>query len=856
MSWRDGVLITAAPDVLYVRDTNGDDVADQQETLYTGFGLGNQQHRVNGLVYGLDHWVYLANGSSGGKVSGGGPAINVRGRDIRIAPDADRVEVIAGQTQYGRDRDDWGNWFGCNNPNPIFHFVLSDRYLKRNPFATPSGAMRDIYEGSRRVFPLARIISHCNRNIRPLGAPAIFTSAGSTVLYRDTLFGPHYADTTFTSEPAYNLVHRRRLVPDGATFRSLRFTEDAKDEFLRSSDPWFRPTRVRVGPDGSLYVADMYRRVIEHPKWLDPEVIETTNVRDGHDRGRIYRIRPVGSPQPSPLAFDRMSTSQLVDELESPSGFRRDLAQRMIIFQADPQVTRPLEQLLIEGEAPQARLHALCTLGGLDRLEEAILLKALEDPHPAVRRHAVRLAEPLLDSASLPLKRQLLALSKDADVNVRMQLLYSLGEWDDTDAAQLLGQLLIEHASDPFLRAAALSSLTSKNMSIVFAQITPHLGEEPMGFVLRPLFSSAAHLADEELETTVLRTIVGRDGEILPWQLDALAEWLDGKRRQGEKASGVLASLSSAAITRLLETARNWVDDPGATERQKRYALRLLMTPGVGSEEDFNRVGALLSSGNAPLLQAYAVSALERCGDAAATECLLTDLDTRAPERRRDILETLFRLPEGPSRLLDKIEQGGLPPSILDARKRQRLQRASDSNVADRANKLFTSSPNTDRDRVVREHQHIGKLVGNSVSGKVIFEKKCASCHRLDGVGQAIGSDLENLRDRTAASLLVAILDPNRAVEPRYLEYEIETDEGRVFTGLILSESETHVVLATADGKQHAMPRGQIEALRTNGRSLMPEGLEKELSPQQIADVIAYVAASGQSVETDPPDPG
>ena len=123
-------------------------------------------------------------------------------------------------------------------------------------------------------------------------------------------------------------------------------------------------------------------------------------------------------------------------------------------------------------------------------------------------------------------------------------------------------------------------------------------------------------------------------------------------------------------------------------------------------------------------------------------------------------------------------------------------------------------------------------------------------------MGQAIGSDLANLRDRTAASLLVAILDPNRAVEPRYFEYEIETDEGRLLTGLILSESETHVVLATADGKQHAMPRGQIEALRTNGRSLMPEGLEKELSPQQIADVIAYVAASGQSVETDPPDPG
>jgi len=512
--------------------------------------------------------------------------------------------------------------------------------------------------------------------------------------------------------------------------------------------------------------------------------------------------------------------------------------------------------MLLEGKTPQGRLHALATLGSLQQLDEMRLLRAMQDPHPAVRRHAVRLAEPLVGGASTKLKQQLLALGEDADDSVKMQLLYSLGEWNDPDAAKLLGQLLVEHAADPHLRAAALSSLSSENIATVFSQALPHLAEESGQAVVRPLLASAVRLADADLEKTILRGIAGGDAEPDYWQLDALAEWLDGKRREGKEVSEVLAALPPGATEKLLQTARAWLEGPTASAKQKRYALRLLMTPGVGTSEDLDRVAEFLSPRYPPLLQAYAVSALERRGDVAAIERLLADLNARGPERRRSILETLFRLPNGPSRLLEKIEQGVLSASILDARKKQQLQRSSDVNVASRAEQLFTASPSPDRDRVVLEHQHVAQLVGNPSSGKIVFEKKCASCHRLDGVGQAIGSDLANLRDRTVTSLLVAILDPNRAVEPRFFEYEIETEEGRLLTGLILSESESHVVLATGDGKQHTMPRRQIAALRTSGRSLMPEGLEKEISPQQLADLMAYVAASGVSSQAGPPDSG
>ena len=856
MAWRDGVLITAAPDILFVQDTDGDDVADRQETLFTGFGLGNQQHRVNGLVYGLDHWLYLANGSSGGKVSAGEKSVDVRGRDIRIAPDASLVETVTGQTQYGRDRDDWGNWFGCNNPNPIFHFVLAEQYLNRNPFAGATSSMRDILEGSRRVFPLARIISHCNRNIRPLGAPAIFTSAGSTILYRDTLFGPEYADATFTSEPAYNLIHRRRLVPEGTTFRSRRFAEDKQTEFLRSSDPWFRPTRIRVGPDGALYVADMYRRVIEHPKWLDPEVIQKTNVRDGHDRGRIYRIRPVGSSRQAPLDYDQLEVRDLVNELESPSGFRRDLAQRMLIWQADPKIMPLLEQMVAGGKTPQGRLHALHTLNALERLNESTLVQALEDPHPAVRRQAIQIAEPFLQAPSPDLRERILALGTDPDSQIQLQLLYTLGQWSDDEAAQLLGQMLLQTCADPYLRIAALSSLNESNVAAVFEVIRPELGQAEMENILRPLFASLARLADPELQDKVLRALGSGQGTPQAWQLDALAEWLDARREPGGTVRGTLAQLPAEASNRLFKTARTWIVDPAATDQQKRYALRLLMTSDLGTPGDLDLVAELLSPEQSPKMQSYAVSALERRGDLAAIERLLADLAARAPERRAGILDSVFRLPLGPTMLLEKIEQGELTVSLLDAHRKQRLRNAADVSIANRAKALFETAPDKDRGRVLEQHAHVASLQGDPLRGKGLFEKQCSTCHELAGMGRAIGSNLATLRDRTPEALMVAILDPNRAVEPRYLEYQVENAEGRIFSGLILSESEANVVLATADGKKHTMPRQQIVDLRTSGQSLMPEGLEKELSPQQLADVMAFVAAGGSVATDHPPDSG
>ena len=187
--WRKGILVTAAPDILYAEDTDGDDKADVRKILYHGFGEGNQQHRVNGLRWGLDNWLHVGNGDSGGQIKSEltGEQVNVGGRDLRIRPDEGKLETTSGNTQFGRERNDWGDWFGNNNSNPIFHYVLDDHYLRRNPHSAPPAVTRHIQAapGVAPVFPKSRTLARFN----DLHTANRFTSACSTMIYRDDLLG-------------------------------------------------------------------------------------------------------------------------------------------------------------------------------------------------------------------------------------------------------------------------------------------------------------------------------------------------------------------------------------------------------------------------------------------------------------------------------------------------------------------------------------------------------------------------------------------------------------------------------------------------------------------------------------------
>lgn len=446
--WKNGIFVTNVPDVFFAEDTDGDGRADKRTPILQGFKLGNPQHLMNGFAWGLDGWLYGGNGDSGGIVTEvrSGTKYDLSGRDFRFNPKTGEFQLQAGRAQYGRWRDDFGNWFANNNSNLGWHYFLDDRYLARNPRLAVPSLRRDLNPGGKQLFPVSAPIRRLNQP----DSVNLLTSGCSLIPYRDTLFGPAFATSVFICEPANNLVHREVLEPDGITFTSHRAPDEAASEFLASEDNWSRFTQARTGPDGCLYVVDFYRIILEHPEWIPKQMIETLDVRRGSDLGRIYRIRPAkAGRRPVPrLAYT--PDDFLAKELESPNGWVRDTTQRLLI-EHEAKWSRDV----LAGSAA-ARIQQLWTMETLGTLKTELLRRTMRDKDARVREHAVRVAEHHLDDETV--LQSVCDLAKDDDLRVRVQVAFSLGESKNPRIAAVLDNLAKRDAATPAMLIAALSA--------------------------------------------------------------------------------------------------------------------------------------------------------------------------------------------------------------------------------------------------------------------------------------------------------------------------------------------------------------------------------------------------------------
>ncbi len=530
--WRKGVIVCDPPEIFYSEDTDGDGRADVRVTLFKGFGEGNQQHRANGFDYGLDNWLYGANGNSGGVIRSikTGKSVNISGRDFRFRPDDGAFQTQAGQAQYGRHRDDWGNWFGNENASAAWHYYLPEQYLLRNPFLAVRSTRQVMpnYPNNTRVFAASRLTQRFND---PTTGANHLTSANSPVPYRDDLFGPDFATSYFVSEPVHNLVHRETMEPDGVSFTSHRAPDEPTNEFLASSDTWFRPTMTRTGPDGALYVADMYRLVIEHPEWIPLDFQKSVDLRAGENMGRIYRVYPMNATLRKIPRLDKLNGVELAAAMESPNGWQRDTAQRLLVERGDKSAVEPLAKLAQASPNAKTRLQALCALDGLGAITPEILVKALSDAHPAVRENAIRISEPWLDKSEA-LDRALLALVGDTNVRVRYQLAFSLGEWHGADAGRALAELAINDFKNERLRIAVMSSATN-HVSEMISAVLEHQPDRAREDLLRQLVELSAALNNEPGLMRSLKAIAAEPGgHYEPWQFAAMGGLLDALDRR------------------------------------------------------------------------------------------------------------------------------------------------------------------------------------------------------------------------------------------------------------------------------------------------------------------------------------
>jgi putative membrane-bound dehydrogenase-like protein len=840
--WREGVLVTAAPHVLFARDKDGDGRADSVDKLYTGFGEGNQQHRVNGLRWGLDNWLHVGNGDSNGEVksNGAGKSINLGGRDARIRPDEGFIEATSGNTQFGRERDDWDNWFGGNNSNPMWHYVLEDRYVRRNPHVAPPGSRKQVSDqpGAAPVFPASRTAARFN----DYNMANRFTSACSPIIYRDTLLGEEFYGNAFICEPVHNLVHREVVAADGATFTSRRAGDEQQSEFFASKDNWCRPVMVRTGPDGALWIADMYRLVIEHPTWIPEDWQRRIDVRAGDDRGRIYRVYTEDAPPRSLRRLDELDSRGLVAELENANGERRDLAHQMLLWANAKDAVAPLEQLAVRSERPQARAHALAVLDGLESLLATVLQSALADEHPGVRRLAARLAEPRLN-VDPELASTVAGLAVDRDPSVRQQVAYSLGEWNHAESGRALAKIALADSGDVYITAALLSSVNESNLAVILEEVLAQ--ESPPLTILKPLLATASALGEPNLIQRGLASVTAdKGGRLSVAQMNALAGLLEAVDRRGLEAAGADAELGERLAAAFAVARRTALDE--SADLATRTGAVTLLGSGLGqADAASDTLGKLLVPRNSAELQSAAVAALSRLGAPNATKVLLSGWRSYSPAVRGQVLDALLGRTEWSRTLLGAVEKGEIPPSQIEARRRQQLLNSKNDSVRAAAQKLFADMDSSDRTKVVEEHRRAARLSGDAGRGKEVFKKRCAGCHRLENEGYGPGSDLTALTNKSPEALLIAILDPNRAVEDKFIDYIAVMNDGRQFNGILQEETGASITLAAADGKTQTILRKDLESLAATGKSLMPEGMDKDLTEEDLADVIAYVRTVG-----------
>lgn len=871
LPWKGGLYVTCAPDVYYLKDTNGDGRADVRQVVLTGFSTkSTTQLRVSHPTLGLDNWIHLTAGLVGGTVTAPDhperkPVEFVKS-DSRFRPDTHEFETTAGQSQFGLTFDDFGHRFTVANRNPLWHIVLLPHYLKRNPYLAFSETVQEVSASGEaaKVFPRSKDTTTASYMPSLMGTPhaGTFTSACGITLYRGDALPAAMYGSAFICENAQNLVQRQVLTPRGATFASKYATEDA--DFLASTDSWFRPVFASFGPDGALYICDMYRKTIDHPQYLPESIRSTTDFESGKGMGRIYRLvadKPAparGTKKRRPDALARAHTQELCAALGDPNGWVRDTARRLLLERRDPAAV-PLLKALIEKQNARAstggfaRVAALSLLEGVGALDETTLRLGLHDPSAGVREFAVQLAEPRL-AQSKALADELLSLADDSDAKVRFRCALALGEIDDSRTIPALAKIGIRDSADRWARAAVLSSIGRRSgefLQAVLAQAkegttSPELMES-LGQVL-----AASQPLDRLVSLFNELTVSTRERDFR-WQLATLSGMADSLRNRRIKGShtsalqNLLATDSPATLQArqrlgaLIDRAVAVAANPKQDEASRLAAIELL------AHADYAQAGQLLVKLLGPLepsaLQSAAVQSLSRMSDPVAGKLLVERERWRAysPGVREVVLAALLSQPRLIIPLLDAVEAGVVQPWALTPRRRTQLENNRDKTISQRAKTLFKDAGGGDRMKVYEEYKAVLGLKPNAKNGRDVFIKTCATCHVAGSVGTKVGPDLTGVRNQPKEALLLHLIVPDAEILPGYTSYEVETKDGRTLTGLLASETPTSVTLRAAQGVEENILRRNIATMSSTSLSLMPQELEKTMSKQDLADLIGFL---------------
>jgi len=794
-----GVIAAAAPDIWFLEDTDGDDVADRRTRLYTGLGIRDTHAVINNLRWGLDGWIYATHGYSQGDVAAGegGRAFGPGGSGVvRFKADGSAFE------QYNsKNGNTWGLettwdgqifWTQPTSGTVFFHSLLPESVLARGkmPGATTWKGMIT----NQRSYPAIEWPEQAYVQIDQVGR---FTAAAGCAVYEGGTWPAKWNYSYFTGEPTLNLVHHQFVRRDGTSYRTEKEAGREQTEFIRSRDLWFRPIDTRVGPDGALYVIDFYNQAVIHNDTRGPQHgPANAAVRPDRDHyfARIWRVdHREAKPLPVP-ALDRRDLAGLVRTIEqSPNAHVRKTAWRLVQENHGAAGARALTQLNRGpiGSLPEQR-HAAARAATTRAQQEAVLAEFAAAPDDWIRSALVAAA---VDRAQ--------------------------------DYVLLALQAPQPAALAPFVAALAPALPAGQATALVQAAANAPAAAHPVkNALLRGLAALAAPAVVDDPTARLLQRLLASPDTVAA-TLPLVAKW---------DRTGQLAAAAEGVTRQML---RDLTDAAQPDARRGELAASLLTFPRTRADA-LTALGELLAAPATPApLRGALVQALGAAPGKDADAVLVAAFRaTRSP----GVFEQIVRRPESALALVEAIQAGTVPVAEVGPGNLARLRTHPNRGVAGAAAALGAAGGG-EKDALITQLMPEVTKAGDVANGKALFTAACAICHKYGDVGvRDVGPPLAGIGGKSPQELLTHIVDPNRQVEPNYWQWNLTTRRGETFVGVIVAETGASLTLRNQGGDTEVR-LADIASRENTRRSLMPEGLEG-LGAAGLRDVIAYLAAS------------
>jgi hypothetical protein len=881
---RGGVIVFDATQTVYLKDTNGDGKADTREVMFGTWNMRDTHGGPSNMNYGLDNWVWAMQGYNASRLTVGDAQHTFRQGFFRFKPDGSKLEFIrsTNNNTWGFGMSEEGIIFGSTaNGNPSEFMPIPNRYYEGVKGWSPSLQLRGMAD-SFRFRPVTE-------RVRQVDFHGGYTAAAGHALYTARAYPKEYWNrAAFVCEPTGHLVGTFVIRRDGSGFRSSN-----PFNLVASDDEWTAPIMAEVGPDGNVWVLDWYNFIVQHNP--TPQGFRTgkgaayeSDLRD-KTHGRIYRIVYVGddkeSRKPTAFTLHNATPEQLVATLKNDNLFWRRHAQRLLVERGKTDVLPALFKLVQDTSVDEIGLnvgaiHALWTIHGLGALDgknadaTAVAIAALKHTSAGVRRNAVQVLPPDPKSADAIVEA---GLPRDPDPQVRLMTLLALADQPPgTKAAPAVVDSLTrdENTSDrwipdavtaaaaknadQFLRSLAAVKQPSSRLLEVAGVVAEHYARsgpvDSIGGVVAKLADADPSIGDAvvrglakgwpamtppKLDDQIEKDLVRLAAKLSPERRGALVRLASGwGSKQFAKATGEIAKALLAKLK-----------DPAAKSEDRIAAAEELLGSQPTDAELVKTILEQISPQSAPEFAVGMIRAL-RASEAAATPDLVLDrLPGLTPAVRSAGIGVLLARPEWTKKLLALIDKGKLQLTDLALDQRQLLAEHPDVEVRRTALAILKRGgalPSPDRQKVIEEYAAAAKEKGDAAAGKVVFKNQCAKCHKFSGEGENIGPDLSGFAVHPKEEMLVHILDPSRSVEGNFRLYRVVKKDDTVVLGMLASESLTAVEVVDAEGKRQTILRENIADLVATTKSLMPEGVEKNVSVKEMTALLEFLTQKGK----------